>query len=63
MPITAQHPAVCEDCGDYIQVGDVIVLAGGAGWVHQVCPKLPQPRPVCPTCFQETALNGSCGCQ
>lgn len=22
----------------------------------------PEPRPVCPTCFMEIALNGACAC-
>lgn len=59
MAIEAQVKSTCEDCGKAIWVGDRIVLSGGAGWVHEVCPvKEPKRGEVCPECFTEKSLAG-----
>lgn len=55
----AQFDSICADCDQPIRIGQSIVLAGGAGWVHDECPEA-KPRPVCPTCFLELPLNGDC---
>jgi hypothetical protein len=59
--IEAQHPGVCADCERTFPVGTPI-RNDGDGWVHVECPPGPAPRPVCPGCFMETALNGACSC-
>lgn len=60
----AKYPGTCAGCGERIRVGDQ------AHYVEdQVChadcddvkPE-PEPRPVCPECFVEVALNGACAC-
>ncbi|WP_217182674.1 hypothetical protein [Streptomyces sp. AC495_CC817] len=61
-PTEAQRQSTCADCDLEIRAGDAIVLAGGAGWVHDTCPEV-KPRPVCPTCFLEIPLSGKCPCQ
>lgn len=59
--VQAQIETTCADCDQRIRVGQPIVLAGGAGWVHDACPQV-NPRPVCQTCFLEVPLNGECSC-
>jgi hypothetical protein len=60
-PKTAQHDGVCGDCDQLIRVGQLIVLAGGAGWVLDECPEV-KLRPVCGNCFMEIPLSGECPC-
>lgn len=62
MSTPALFESRCEDCGKQIQVGQPIILAGGAGWVHDICPR-DKPRPVCGECFMEIPLSGACPCQ
>lgn len=58
----ATYKSRCEDCGGMIHVGQQIILAGGAGWVHDPCAPGPRRGEICGVCFMEKALNGSCGC-
>lgn len=61
MTVLAQLESTCVDCDQRIRVGQPIVLAGGAGWVHDECPQM-KPRPVCPSCFMEIPPSGVCSC-
>lgn len=61
--IEAKHPGVCPECEETFDVGELIVRnPADTGWAHETCPEPPAPRPVCPECFLEIALSGSCGC-
>jgi len=64
MSFEAKFPSECVGCDEGVKAGEVIAFATGGGVVHLVCPN-PLPdvsRPVCPRCFQEQSVNGSCGC-
>lgn len=56
--IEARHPGRCPECEETFDVGEQVTKHRD-GWGHVQCP---QPRPVCPECFVERALNGACGC-
>ncbi len=58
--IEALHPGLCPVCEETFTVGTRITKHEG-GWGHVQCPER-APRPVCPDCFMERALNGACGC-
>jgi len=64
--IDARRVSVCGACEGTIHVGDRITpdpLDGAAAtWIHEHCPAVRAPRPVCTSCFMEIALSGSCGC-
>ncbi|MGX5770811.1 hypothetical protein ACWKWN_08675 [Microbacterium trichothecenolyticum] len=60
---TASHwHGTCPLGFDTIRPGDVVQYDDGA-LVHRACWQREQPRPVCPKCFMQTALNGACGCE
>lgn len=65
-PFTARFDGACAaDCGNRIHPGDTVQYVDGQ-LVHHGCipteqPE-PEPRPVCPSCFMEIALNGACSC-
>lgn len=64
MTFRAKYPGVCgNDCGSRIHEGDEVEYVEGV-LVHVDCAPTPEPapRPVCPTCFMEIALNGACSC-
>ncbi len=65
-PFRARRNDVCAaECGFRIHEGDMAQYVEGQ-LVHHGCipddkPE-PDPRPTCPICFTEIALNGSCSC-
>jgi hypothetical protein len=63
MSFEAKYRGTCV-LGDEIEPGQIIAKATGGGFVHLICPEaVPEiKRPVCQTCFQEQAANGTCGC-
>lgn len=65
MTFEAKYSGRCGACDERIQPGDVCTYAEDVV-VHEDCeasvPREPDPRPVCPRCFMETAANGKCGC-
>lgn len=63
MRAVAEFKGRCGDCEGFINIGDAIILAGGAGWVHDPCPAPPKRGEICDLCFMEKALNGACGCE
>ena len=65
MDFPALYPGKCAaDCG-WINPGDDVEWVDGH-LVHVECMPEPEverkPRPVCPECFTEIALNGACQC-
>lgn len=61
--IEARHPGLCTACDESFDVGEPLTRnAEDTAWVHVTCPEPPAPRPVCPECFMEIALNGACSC-
>ncbi|MEX8058595.1 hypothetical protein [Microbacterium sp. 16-032] len=66
MTFTARYAGRCAaDCGEQIAPGDEVEFVDDQ-LVHDGCTPTPQaeraPRPVCPDCFTEIALNGACSC-
>jgi hypothetical protein len=65
MPFIARYPGKCAGCGEGISPGRVVEYVDDE-LVHDGCVPTPErperPRPVCPECFTETALNGACSC-
>ncbi|MAM53562.1 hypothetical protein [Microbacterium sp. UBA3394] len=67
MTFPARYPGRCAaaDCDDAIDPGDIVEYVDEQ-LVHEGCRPAPTveraPRPVCPECFTETALNGACAC-
>ncbi|WP_295851255.1 hypothetical protein [uncultured Microbacterium sp.] len=66
MTFTAKYSGRCAaDCGDPIAPGDAVEYVDDQ-LVHEGCLPAPvverAPRPVCPECFTETAVNGACSC-
>lgn len=65
-PFRARYDGTCAaDCPNRIHPGDMVQYVDGQ-LVHVGCipderPE-PEPRPVCPACFTETALNGTWSC-
>ncbi|MGI6878804.1 hypothetical protein [Microbacterium sp. gxy059] len=61
----ARYDGTCAaDCDQRIDPGDEVTYLDGQ-LVHVGCEPVddePAPRPVCPICFTETALNGACAC-
>lgn len=53
------------ECGTRIDPGDQVEYVDDE-LVHVGCvpepESEPKPRPVCPNCFMEIALNGACSC-
>ncbi len=67
MTFTARYDGVCAaNCDMRIHPGDHVRYEGDQ-LVHVGCflpedePE-PAPRPTCPNCFTEIALNGACSC-
>lgn len=66
-PFEAQFPGVCDACGERILPGQMAVYTD-AGLVHDGdCPR-PYPSTrrsglVCPFCWMERSLDGSCLCE
>lgn len=67
MTFTARYDGTCAaECGDRIHPGDHVRYVDDQ-LVHFGCfPKDDEPerapRPTCPNCFTEIALNGVCSC-
>ena len=61
MTFTARYDGTCAaECGDRIHpVDDQLVHVGCFPKPDE--PE-PEPRPTCPNCFTEIALNGACSC-
>lgn len=51
----------CPGCDDPIRPGDSAAYVEGE-LLHAFCAKRTEPRPICPGCFTEIALNGKCWC-
>ncbi|MDF2554163.1 MAG: hypothetical protein K0R60_58 [Microbacterium sp.] len=68
MSVAAKIPTKCPACEGWIEVGDFIKpdpLDGGkATWVHEHCPpgRMDLIREICPGCWTEKAVDGSCMC-
>lgn len=64
-PFTARYAGPCAGCEERIFGGDEVWFVDDQ-LVHVGCMPAPErepdPRPVCPTCFMEIALNGACSC-
>jgi len=61
--IEAQFGGLCSQCWDWFPPGTQIVSDGQGGWRHQNCqPKQERHGTVCPRCFTERSLAGTCGC-
>lgn len=59
----ARFTGWCMECETPIGVGEAIGHAYQGGFIHAGCQaQEPKPTPVCPACFQATAVNGRCGC-
>jgi len=62
----ARYDGTCAaDCGFRIHPGDMVQRVDGQLVHHGCIPEEqpePEPRPVCPTCHMEIALNGACSC-
>ncbi len=65
MTFLARYNGSCAGagCDDPIDPGDIVEYVDDQ-LVHEGCrpPAEPAPRPICPTCWMEIALNGSCSC-
>lgn len=62
MSLPATKRSECPLCDEGIKVGEPIEQnVVTRAWQHVECP-LPKPKEVCPTCFVEKALDGSCLC-
>lgn len=65
-PFRARYNGDCAaGCGNRVHEGDMVQFVEGQ-LVHVGCipdeqPE-PEPRPVCPECFLEIAVNGACSC-
>jgi len=62
----AKYAGRCAaDCDQPIDPGDIVEFVDDQ-LVHEGCVPAPvverAPRPICPTCFIEIALNGTCAC-
>ena len=66
MPFRARYNGTCAaDCDHRIHEGDMVQYVDGQLVHHGCLPAAapePEPRPVCPSCFMEIALNGACSC-
>lgn len=75
MSFRAKYDGHCGECGDEIQEGDLLEWAEtqrGRTVVHSDCAdkisddparsQQSRKRDTCPDCWQEIAVNGSCGC-
>lgn len=66
-PFPARYDGVCAaGCDSRIHPGDTVQFVDGQ-LVHVECAARllaaePKPRPVCPDCHMEIALNGACSC-
>lgn len=63
----AKYKGVCESCEESVHVGQEVEYTYNGRLVHaSYCPEsldaLGAPRPVCPRCFTEIAVIGTCGC-
>lgn len=66
MTFVAKYSGRCAaECGDPIAPGAAVAYIDGA-LVHDGCIPADEveraPRPTCPDCFTEIALNGACSC-
>ncbi|QPX61921.1 hypothetical protein SEA_DANNYDE_77 [Microbacterium phage DannyDe] len=62
MSVSATKRSSCPNCDEGIKVGEPITRPDGRrSWEHVECP-LPRPKDVCPECFMEKAVDGSCLC-
>lgn len=67
MSFRAKYNGWCSECEAPIRAGDEIEYSDDNQVVHVACAAEGKtiegkPRPVCPRCFQTTAVNGACGC-
>ncbi|MFD4957119.1 hypothetical protein [Microbacterium sp. NPDC058389] len=67
MSVVAKLQTKCPECHGTIDLGDFIEqrpVDGDQRWVHAHCPpgRLDIVRPVCPGCWTEKAVDGSCLC-
>lgn len=64
--VEARFASRCPECGQTIEIGAPIAPGRDflAPWVHETCPpgKLDIIREVCPECFTERSVDGSCLC-
>ena len=65
-PFRARFDGVCAaECPERLHPGDMVQYVDGQLVHHGCLPAAapePEPRPVCPSCFMEIALNGACSC-
>lgn len=66
MTFTAKYDGTCAaECGERVHPGDRVKYVDDQ-LVHEGCVPAQvverAPRPVCPECFTETAVNGACAC-
>lgn len=58
----ARHPSECGECGERINVGDILRWEGDVA-VHAECAPDDAPTTeVCGVCCMAVAVNGACGC-
>lgn len=62
----AKYAGRCPDCGESIEVGDVVQYNEDGKVVHGLCDAAvavaPARRGICPDCFTEKSVSGACGC-
>lgn len=60
----AKYDGKCATCGEVIRSGEKLTWDDDTA-VHLGCldgPSADRVRPTCPDCWEQVALNGSCGC-
>lgn len=67
MSLRAKYPGRCPECGNDIEVNDLLDYDADDRVVHAACvegavERTELSREVCPRCFLEKAANGACGC-
>jgi hypothetical protein len=67
MSFQAKYDGRCSECGETIQAGDTLEWDDSQAVrraVHADCTRYEGVllKPTCSKCWQEIALNGSCGC-
>ena len=62
MSFRASYKGVCADCDEPIQVGQLIRTEGDE-YVHVKCAPARKLGEVCPSCWLEKSVTGTCGCE
>lgn len=64
MAFTAKWRGDCRDCDDGIFPGETVAFDDDRNLLHVTCPESlrgGKPKPICPRCFLELTVLGSCG--